>query len=734
MGKSDFGNFLCGGELYQHHQTNQDHAEDIGDGTGVDQQQTTGKAYKTQIPGHMVYQVTFQSGSHSEDTYERSDGDGDDFQRGGIHEQHGRVQSEDVRNDEGADSQLGGSQSGLHGICLGNGSTSIGGQRHRRCQVSHDAEVEYEEVGSHSGNAHTDQNGCAGCGHDAVVCGSGNAHAQNDTAQHGQEQGDDHMAACQGNDAVDHHVCQAGHGDGTGDDTGHTAGCGNGDGTLTAGGQSLQQTLGSDAGFTAEEGHENAGHDGQGSGILDAAGAGANQIDQQHQRSQQVGFFQQRLDLGQLFLGQTPQAKLLGFQMDRDEDACKVQNRRQNGLDDDLGVGNLHIVSHQESGSAHDGGHDLTAGGGGCFGCCGKLRLVAGALHQRNGDGAGAYCVGHRGTGDHAFHGGCHDGNLGRTAGETADNGVGDLNEEISNAGTLQEGTEDDEHHDELGADIDGGGEDTFLAVEQIADSVVQLTPQGGVAEAPDQRINDKDRSHDQNGQTHAAAADFCQGQDADDADDDLIPGEVAALLDDIHGENIKVHKCACADDHTCNIIPGHVVGLLVSLSGGENQEAHKDNTGHERGQAMLFQPAGEQGHINAEQGEGGQSAVDGESRLALPDADIGLLVVFFHDGFQVHGFFDGVEVLFLEQCHRLPPGIKKSKWLRRVFRRSRSVRERADYLVSTVTPFSAKYLAAPAWKGAVIPEVAFSMDSSAPLPFSAAMAAVFSKMALVRL
>ena len=53
-------------------------------------------------------------------------------------------------------------------------------------------------------------------------------------------------------------------------------------------------------------------------------------------------------------------------------------------------------------------------------------------------------------------------------------------------------------------------------------------------------------------------------------------------------------------------------------------------------------------------------------------------------------------------------------------------------YSVVTVTPFSWKYLAAPAWKGAVIPEVAFSMDSSAPLPFSAAMAAVFSKIALV--
>ena len=225
---------------------------------------------------------------------------------------------------------------------------------------------------------------------------------------------------------------------------------------------------------------------------------------------------------------------------------------------------------------------------------------------------------------DHALHGGSNNCHLGRTAGEAAHEGVGDLDEEVSNAGALQEGTEDDEHHNELGADVDGGGQDTLLAVEQIPDGVVQLAPEGRIAQAPNQGVDNKECGHDQNGQAHAAAADLCQCQDADDADDDLIPGKVAALLDDIHGEDVKVHKRRGADQHTGNVIPGHVVDLLVALFCREDQETHKDDAGHEGGQTVLLQPAGEQGNADAEQGERGQNTVDCNSRLTLPDPDIG--------------------------------------------------------------------------------------------------------------
>mgnify|MGYP003299909495 CR=1 FL=1 len=58
--------------------------------------------------------------------------------------------------------------------------------------------------------------------------------------------------------------------------------------TLTSCSKSFPDTFGSDAVALVKEAHHDAGNDGDGSGILDAAGAGAYQIDQQNQRQQQI--------------------------------------------------------------------------------------------------------------------------------------------------------------------------------------------------------------------------------------------------------------------------------------------------------------------------------------------------------------------------------------------------------------------------------------------------------------
>ena len=125
---------------------------------------------------------------------------------------------------------------------------------------------------------------------------------------------------------------------------------------------------------------------------------------------------------------------------------------------------------------------------------------------------------------------------------------------------------------------------------------------------------------------------------------------ELAALLDDVNGEGGKVQERAGTQDHSHKVIPGHVVGFLGTLLGGEHQETYKHNAGHERGQTDLFQPAGEQGHIDAEQGKQSQYAVDNQTGFAFPDPDIGLLVILFHDGFQIHRLL--LDLLFLEKCH----------------------------------------------------------------------------------
>ena len=336
--------------------------------------------------------------------------------------------------------------------------------------------------------------------------------------------------------------------------------------------------------------------------------------------------------------------------MHRHEDTRKVQHGGQNRLQGNLTVGNLHIVRHQEGGGAHDGGHDLTAGGSGGFRGSGKFRVIARPLHQGDGHGAGAHGIGHGGAGYHALQRAGYHRHLRRAAGQTAQQRICHIDEEIRNARALQERAEDDEHHDELGADVDGGGENALLAVEQVADDVLDLSPEGGVGKTGGKGVNQEAGRHNQNGQTHASAADLRQSQHAQNADDDLDIGELGALLDNGLGVEGKVQKRAGAHNHNHPVVPRNVIDPLVALLRREHQDADKHNPGHKGGQPQFLQPAGEQGHIQAEQGKQRQHAVHREPGLSLPEADIGFLVIFFHDRFQIHRLLR--HCFFLKESH----------------------------------------------------------------------------------
>ena len=167
-----------------------------------------------------------------------------------------------------------------------------------------------------------------------------------------------------------------------------------------------------------------------------------------------------------------------------------------------------------------------------------------------------------------------------------------------------------------------------------MADDVVELAPQGGIAQTRDQGVGQEAPRHNQNGQAHAPAADLRQCQNADDANDDLVRREPGALLDDGHGVEGKVQERPGTQHHGEDVIPGDMVDLLMGLFRREHQKAQKYDPRHEGGQPQLFQPAGKQGHIQAEQGKRRQHAVDRDAGLSLPDPDVGFLVEFFHDRF----------------------------------------------------------------------------------------------------
>ena len=525
-------------------------------------------------------------------------------------------------------------------------------------------------MGGHQREAQLNEDGRAGGGHDAVVGRGGHAHAQDDTAQHGQHQADDGGVARQLDDGVDEDGGQAGDGDTAGDDARHAAGHGHGDSAAGTGFQRLHRGEdGALAGITQrlagrhglgvahtalalqeeiDEAHGNGGQNGIGRGVGHGLAAGGHQPHQQDQGNDQVAVTGQQTPRRQLLAGNALQAQLLGLQMDGDEDPGEVQQRGQDGLDGHLGVGQLHVLGHEEGRRTHDGGHDLAAGGGRGLDGAGELGLVAGLLHHGDGEGTGGDGVAHGGAGHHAAQGGADNSHLRRAAAGPASQTVGKADEEVGDAGALQERAEDDEQNDVGVAHVDGRTDNAAGGVEQLVDDGFQRVIQGGavhrtgVAQLVDERVHDQHARHAQNGQTHAAAAQLHQDQDTHHADDDVDRLDTGGQAHQRHGVQREVEEAGRAHHHQHDIVPGQVVDPDVVLAGGVGQEADDNDAAHEHGEPDLGHGLGKQGHADAEQTERGHEDADDQLGRALPQAGGGFTVIFTHDRVQIRGLVRG--------------------------------------------------------------------------------------------
>ena len=184
-------------------------------------------------------------------------------------------------------------------------------------------------------------------------------------------------------------------------------------------------------------------------------------------------------ELGQLREVNAFKAEALCLKVDGDEDTGEVQHRRENGAQGDLTIGDVHVLGHEEGGGAHDRRHYLTAGGGGGLNRGGKLWLVTGLLHHRDGDGAGGDGVADGGAGHHAAQGRGDDRDLRRAAGKAADKRVCNVDKESGNACALKEGAEDDKDDDELCADLHRGGHDAAGGIEERVDNALHADADG---------------------------------------------------------------------------------------------------------------------------------------------------------------------------------------------------------------------------------------------------------------
>lgn len=230
-----YGLLLVEHHLIDNHNDQNRRADQIREGTRIDHTQTGGNTHQ---PKHHV-QLAQHEADEARAQQEHAAGGGNDNphhvkDRVLADEEHDGAEHEDVGDDKGRDGQTGGVQTGLHGVGLGDGGAGIGGQGHRRRNVSHDAEVEHEEVSRHQGHAHLDQDGGAGGGHDHVVGRGGHAHAQNNTAQHSQHQRDNQLVARHCHNGVDDNLAQTGGGYHAGHNARHAAGHAHGQAALGA--------------------------------------------------------------------------------------------------------------------------------------------------------------------------------------------------------------------------------------------------------------------------------------------------------------------------------------------------------------------------------------------------------------------------------------------------------------------------------------------------------------------
>ena len=265
--------------------------------------------------------------------------------------------------------------------------------------------------------------------------------------------------------------------------------------------------------------------------------AGDQQADQGHQRHQEVPPAGQHLAHPHQLGGRQAAHALLHRgkvhqQIDRPEIEKGGKDRDQN----DLQIGDLGELAHEERTGPHQRRHDLPAGRGRRFHAAGLRGPVAQPLHQRNREGAGGHDVGDGRTRDRAHAGGGDHGGLRRPAPLASGGGVGEIDEEAPCPRHLQEGAEQHEDEDEGGGDAERQAEDTLRAQRHLARQAVDGVATVGqdarqpLAEAGQgpalsghgvEQCSAADQSHDQADGT-ARGLQHHQGRDDSDGDIDL--------------------------------------------------------------------------------------------------------------------------------------------------------------------------------------------------------------------
>jgi hypothetical protein len=398
------------------------------------------------------------------------------------------------------------------------------------------------------------------------------AHPEDEARDQDEEEGEDDVAAREG----DHHggelEPEAGQAHDAHDDARDRAGHGDGDGVPRAEFQRLERQREA----AAAEGHEACERrPGAREGPERAQACGRHdredgveahahrriardeEPDERHERQEEVpALGEDGADGGELGGGQALHPLLHRSDMDEEVDRAEIEEGREDRDEHDVDVRDARELGHQERARAHEGRHDLPARGGRGLDPARLRRAVAELLHERDGEGARGDDVGDGRSADRAHAGRGDDGGLGRAAPLPPRGGIGEVDEELARPCHFEEGAEEDEDEDEGGRDAERQAEDAFGAERHLArdafERVAAVVEDPGhpvgekreLAPPPGEGIGDEDRADDRHPEAHRAPRGLEHDEDRQDADPD-----VDVAREDLVGDDVDVPGDPGADE-----------------------------------------------------------------------------------------------------------------------------------------------------------------------------------------
>ena len=152
--------------------------------------------------------------------------------------------------------------------------------------------------------------------------------------------------------------------------------------------------------------------------------------------------------------------------------------------------------------------------------------------------------------------------------------------------------------------------------------------------------IHDEYARHNEYGDTHHAAAQLKEDQNADDPRDDINRVVIARARRQPLKIDDPIEKRAEAQDAEHEVIPWNIIGLRLSLPRRVEHKAHKNHDADKKRTADLLRQCGKDIHPQHEKRKRDQHRFDRNAAPGGEVARVRLSVVLRHDLFNIDLFF----------------------------------------------------------------------------------------------